>query len=55
MVRNRVLAVLIVVALSLLWAWPAMGAADIGELEFVGFPGEIPVTGEEVRLEGWLK
>ena len=32
-----------------------MVAAQIGELEFVSFPSEIAVTGEEVRLEGWLK
>jgi len=29
--------------------------ASIGELEFVGFPNEVAVTGEEVQLEGWLK
>ena len=28
---------------------------SIGELEFVGFPSEIAVTGEEVELEGLLK
>ena len=32
-----------------------MVAASLGELEFVDFPSEITVTGEEVRLEGWLK
>jgi hypothetical protein len=55
MARNRVLAVSVVVVLSLLWAWPAMGATYLEELEFVGFPSEIAVTGEEVQLEGGLR
>ncbi len=53
MTRTKVLTV--AVALSLLWAWAATAAASLGELEFVGFPSEIGVTGEEVQLEGWLK
>ena len=53
MTRTKVLTV--VVALGLLWAWTAMVAASIGELEFTDFPSEIGVTGEEVQLEGWLK
>ncbi len=61
MTRSRVLTV--AVALSLLWAGAAMpfhhndvtAAASIGELEFVGFPSQIGITGEEVQLEGWLK
>jgi len=55
MTRNKVLAVTVVVALSLLWTWMAVVAASLGELEFVDFPSEIAVTGEEVQLEGWLK
>jgi len=55
MTRNKALAVTVVVALGLLWAWTAMVTASLGELEFVDFPGEITVTGEEVQLEGWLK
>jgi len=55
MTRNKALAVTVVVALGLLWAWTAMVAASLGELEFVDFPREITVTGEEVQLEGWLK
>ena len=55
MMRNKALAVTVVVALGLLWAWTAMVAASLGELEFVDFPREITVTGEEVQLEGWLK
>jgi len=53
MKRNMVLAVM--AALGLLWAWSTMATAAIGELEFVGFPSEVAVTGEEVRLEGWLR
>jgi hypothetical protein len=53
--RTKVLAVMVAIALGLLWAWSAMVTASIGELEFVDFPSEIAVTGEEVRLEGWLK
>jgi len=55
MMRNKVLAVTVVVALGLLWAWTAMVTASLGELEFVDFPSEITVTGEDVQLEGWLK
>ncbi len=55
MMRNKALAVTVAVALGLLWVWTAMVTASIGELEFVGFPSEIAVTGEEVQLEGWLK
>ena len=55
MTRNRVLVVTVVVALGLLWAWSAIVTASIGELEFVDFPTEIVVTGEEVQLEGWLR
>ena len=47
--------VAVAVGLGLLWAWSPMVTASTGELEFVGFPSEIAVTGEEVRLEGWLK
>ncbi len=53
MARNRVL--MSVIALGLFWAWASIAAASLGELEFVGFPSEIGVTGEEVQLEGWLK
>ena len=55
MTRTKVLTVTVVVALGLLWAWSAMVAASNGELEFVGFPSESAVTGEEAQLEGWLK
>ena len=53
MTRTKVLTV--AVALGLLWAWTAMVAASIGELEFTGFPSEIGVTGEEVQLVGGLR
>jgi hypothetical protein len=53
MTRNKVLTV--AVALGLLLVWAAAVAASLGELEFVGFPSEITVTGEEVQLEGWLR
>jgi len=53
MTRTKVLTV--AVALSLLWAWATMAAASTGELEFVDFPNEIGVTGEEVQLEKRLK
>jgi hypothetical protein len=55
MTRTKVLTVTVAVALGLLWAWSAMVAASNGELEFVGFPSETAVTGEEAQLEGWLK
>jgi len=55
MSRNKLLMIIAVVALGSMWAWSAMVSASIGELEFVGFPSEIVVTGEEVQLEGWLK
>ena len=55
MARTKVLMITVVVALGLLWAWSAMATALIGELEFVDFPSETAVTGEEVQLEGWLK
>jgi hypothetical protein len=55
MVRNKVLAVTVVVALGLLWAWSARVTASIGELEFVDFPSQIAVTGEEVQRAGQLK
>ena len=53
--RTEVLVVTVVIALGLIWAWSAMAAASIGELEFVGFPSNIYVTGEEVQRDGWLK
>ena len=53
--RNKALAVTMVVVLGLLVAWTAMVSASLGELEFVGFPTEVAVTGEEVQLEGELK
>jgi hypothetical protein len=56
MARNKGLAIIAVaVVLGLLGIWSVMVAASLGELEFVGFPSEITVTGEEVRLEGWLR
>ena len=55
MMRNKALAVTLMVALGLLWVWTAMVTASIGELELVDFPSEIVVTGDEVQLEGWLK
>ncbi len=61
----KFLAVTLVIALSPLWVWTIMpfhpndvtaaALVSIGELEFVGFPSEIGVTGEEVQLQGWLK
>ena len=33
------------------WTRPAVVGASLGELEFVGFPGEIAVTGDEVQLD----
>jgi hypothetical protein len=53
MTRNKIL--MVVVVLGLLWAWATMATASIGELEFVDFPSEVAVTGEEVQLEGRLK
>ena len=53
MTRNKVLTV--AVALGLLWAWATVATASLGELEFVDFPSEVAVTGEEVQLEGRLK
>ncbi len=55
MMRNKALAVMLMVALGLLWVWTAMVTASIGELELVDFPSEIVVTGDEVQLEGWLR
>ena len=55
MARTKFLMVTVVVALGLLWVGFAMAAASFGELEFVGFPSETAVTGEEAQLEGWLK
>ncbi len=57
MSRNKVLAVAVTVAavLGLLCTWSVMATASIGELEFVGFPSEVAVTGEQIRLEGWVK
>lgn len=55
MTRNRVLATVLVMAIGLLLGRSAMVTASIGELEFVDFPSEIVVTGEEVQLQGWLK
>jgi len=55
MARNKVLAVTVAVALSLLWVWAATEAASSDELKFVGFPSIIAATGEEVQLEGWLE
>ena len=50
--RTEVLVVTVVIALGLIWAWSAMAAASIGELECVGFPSNIYVTGEEVQRDG---
>ena len=57
MARNRVLAVIVAVTgvLGLLCTWSAMATASLGELEFVDFPSEIGVMGEEVRLDGYVK
>jgi cell division septation protein DedD len=57
MKRTKVLVVTMALAvtLGLLWAWSAVVTASLGELEFVDFPSEVAVTGEEVQLEGWLK
>ena len=55
MARKKGLAIAVAVILGLLGIWSVMVAASPGELEFVGFPSEIAVTGEEVRLEGWLR
>ena len=55
MTKTKALSVTLVVGLGLILAWSATATASIGELEFVGFPSEIAVTGEEVQLEGWVK
>jgi|GEM_PF-1244341 len=52
---RRLSVIMLVVAVGLLLARSVMVAASIGELEFVGFPSQIVVTGEEVQLQGWLK
>ena len=55
MTRTKVLTVTIVVTLGLFWAWSAIVGASLGELEFEGFPSEVAVVGDEVRIDGWLK
>lgn len=55
MTRNRLLVIVLVMAVGLLLARLAMVTASTGELEFVGFPSQIVVAGEEVQLQGWLK
>ena len=53
--KNKVIIATLVVGLGLFWALSPPVTASMGELEFVGFPSHVAVTGEEVRLEGWLK
>jgi len=55
MAKKKALAMMVALALGLLWAGPVMVTAYIGELVFVGFPSQVAVTGEEVQLEGWLQ
>ena len=54
-VKGKVLVLLVSIAVASMWFGALQTAASNGELEFVGFPSEYAVTGEEVRLEGWLK
>jgi len=55
MARIKVLLVAVWVTLGILWAWSAMAAAGINELEFVGIPSQVAVTGDEVQLVGELR
>ncbi len=52
---HKVVALVIAVCVGLMWFHALGVAAQIGELEFVGFPSQVAVTGAEVQLEGWLK
>jgi hypothetical protein len=52
--RNGCLLVLLLIAMLTGLGRPA-ATASFEELEFVNFPSEVVVTGEEVQLEGWLK
>ena len=54
MKNKRIAVMVLVVVLGLILA-QAMVSASNGELEFVGFPSEYAVTGEEVCLDGWVK
>lgn len=53
--RIKVLVLVMSIVVALMWFGVLQATASIGELEFVGFPGEVAVTGDEVRLGGWLK
>ena len=53
--RIKVLVLIVSIIVASMWFGALQTAASNGELEFVGFPSEYAVTGEEVQLEGWLK